>query len=93
MENKPKYVSFGSVVDFGDGKMIQLDNTRLDQFVDYLREYGKKNLANLSDEEIRKAEKLPKGDPNKLYRLNLYLFNPHENAPDFVVSNLAFKND
>ena len=93
MENKPKYVSFGSVVDFGEGKMIQLDNTRLDQLVEFLRDYGKNKLAGLSDEEIRSAEKLPKGDPNKLYRLNFYLFNPHENAPDFVVSNLAYKNN
>lgn len=81
-----KYLTMGSIVEFSGEKSITLDNTALREFVEFLMEHGEKYLQGLSNEEIRAGEKA-----KDIPRLRIYMFDPNEKAPEFVVKNLAVK--
>ena len=83
-----KYLSVGNVLKGDKGDYITLDNVKLKEFIKLLTDHGNKHLKGLTDQEIidgQKAKEIP--------RLNIYQFEPNENAPDFIAFNQGMKKD
>lgn len=83
------YLQIGSVIKFegeDETAKIQLDSSNLRQFVEFLQEFGEKNLKGLSVEDIRAKTKA-----KEIGRLNLYYFAPNEKAPKFIKKNVCIK--
>jgi hypothetical protein len=91
MSDKSKYLNVGAVCEFEGKEKLQLDNSSLNELVQFLREHGKKYLMDKSIEEIRNGQKQKKDHPDYIPRINLYYFEPNEKAPSFVVWNVAVK--
>ena len=83
------YKQIGSVIQF-DGEnetpKIQLDSSALKEFIVFLQDFGRSNLDGLSVDQIRTKTK-----NKEIGRLNLYYFNPNDNAPKFVKKNVCIK--
>lgn len=93
-----KYLNVGCVTEntLKDGNTIQrieLDNEKLDELIKLLDKHFVDNVEGLSVDDIRKAQKLRFNDPNKLKKVQFYLFDPSENAPSFIKKNIAVKLD
>ena len=93
-----KYLNVGCVTEntLKDGNVIQrieLNNEKLDELIGLLDKHFTAHVEGLSVDDIRKAEKLKFGDPNKLKKVQFYLFDPSENAPSFIKKNIAVKLD
>lgn len=90
-----KYLNIGSLVEFetknGPLQKLQIDNEKLDELIALLDGYFQKRVEGLSVDDIRAAQKLKWDDPNQLKRVEIVLFDPNENAPDFIKKNLSIK--
>jgi hypothetical protein len=90
-DKEKKYLTIGSVTEFDGKEQIQLDNGSLKEFLDYLRDHGKKYLEAKSLEEIRAGQKLKSDVEGHIPRLRLYFFTPNDKAPKFIKANVAIK--
>ena len=87
MSEKKKYLNIGSVLQFDEGSpFISLDNSMLKEFVEYLKEFGEKNLKGLTVDEIREKTK-----SKEIPRITINYYNPGEKAPSIIKKNLAIK--
>lgn len=90
-----KYLNIGSMVEFetknGTIQKLQIDCEKLDEFITLLDKYYQKRVEGLSVDDIRSAQRLKWDDPKQLKRVEIVMFDPSENAPEFIKSNLSIK--
>lgn len=88
-----KYRQVGQLTESRDGKLqVELDNTGLEMLFKLIKAHADKyGIKSLTVDEIRAAQKLKWDDPNHLPRIKLFVFDPHEKAPDFIKGNISAK--
>lgn len=89
-----KYLNVGCIVEKGREQtfeIIQLSNESLKELVELITAHAKEHLGGLSVDGIRAGERLKWGDPNRIPRIEISMFDPSEKAPDFIKMNLAVK--
>ena len=75
---------------------FELDNVSLSEFIDLIKEHGKRYLGDMNKEDIKAGQELKWDDPKRIPRLTFGVFEPkttNENVRKFVMFNISKKVD
>lgn len=98
--SEKKWLKIGQVTEQngknGTFESITLENENLKELVLLLKQFGQDRIGDMSVDDIRKAQKLKRDDPNYLPRLQISRFDKtdedrRKGCPDFVLADLLVK--